>query len=362
MADPTELARRFAARGHDQQSRSPFSASLSRYVAEDPAVVSLLAAAPEEQQLPVLLLATVHFIVLTEPDVDLARWYPSVTDAPAAGDPYPAFAQLCADRVDQIRDIVSTRSVQTNEVGRCSLLLAGLAAIASDVGPLGLVDVGTSAGLNLQLDRYAYVHEPGGTVGPSSPVRLECSTRGSVQVPVSMPAIAQRVGLDRTPVDLSDPDAATWLLACVWPDQADRLARLRAAIDVAAEAAPVLIRGDAVDDLAEAVGSVADQGHPVVTNSWAVNYLPADRQRRYVDALDDIGRRIDLSWISVESPGLCPGIPVPSELRGHHITVLTATTWRSGRRTSHHLGTAHPHGYWWHGPGPPPPGRGPDDG
>lgn len=188
-------------------------------------MASLLAAAPEEQQLPVLLLAAVHFIVLTEPEFDLARWYPSVSDDPAAGAPSPAFAQLCADRADQIRDIVSTRSVQTNEVGRCSLLLPALAAIASDVGPLGLVDVGTRAGLNLQLDRYEHVYEPGGTVGPSSPVRLECSTRGSVQVPVSMPSIARRVGLDRAPVDLNDPDAATWLLACIWPDQADRLAR-----------------------------------------------------------------------------------------------------------------------------------------
>ena len=41
------------------------------------------------------------------------------------------------------------------------MLLPALAQIAAEVGPLALLDVGTSAGLNLQLDRYGYQLRPG---------------------------------------------------------------------------------------------------------------------------------------------------------------------------------------------------------
>ena len=41
--------------------------------------------------------------------------------------------------------------------------------------------------------------------------------------PLGMPRVVERVGLDRAPVDVNDDDAARWLVACVWPDQLDRL-------------------------------------------------------------------------------------------------------------------------------------------
>ena len=105
--------------------------------------------------------------------------------------------------------------MQTNEVGRCSLLVPGLATIATDAEPLSLVDVGTSAGLNLYLDRYEYVDEPGGRIGSPSTVRLRCSTQGAVLIPPTMPLIDRRVGLDRDPIDVTDRNATQWLMACV---------------------------------------------------------------------------------------------------------------------------------------------------
>ena len=62
---------------------------------------------------------------------------------------------------------------------------------------------------------------------------LEVTTRGAVPVPDAMPAIGGRLGIDRTPIDVTDPIEARWLEACVWPDQADRFHRLRAAIELA---------------------------------------------------------------------------------------------------------------------------------
>lgn len=348
MADVEELAGHFRSSGHDSWSRSEFYGHLNRQIADDPAVVELLTAAPEHQQLPVLLLAAVHSIVLAEPDIELARWYPTTASTPRDTDPYPAFRRLCVERSAEIRSIVKTRSVQTNEVGRSALFVPPLGEIEREVGPVALVDVGTSAGLNLQLDRFRYRYEPGGTVGDDSPVVIETGTRGPVPVPARVPSIAARVGLDRNPIDVTDPDEARWLMACVWPDQPDRFERLRGAISIASARPPRLVRGDAVSDVATVIDLVAEQGHPVVLNSWVLNYLDRHARAAYVAELDRVGASRDLTWVFAESPGLAPGLPFPDTVDGEHTTALVSARWRDGHRSIELHGRAHPHGYWLH--------------
>lgn len=350
VADIDELARRFRAAADDHTTRSPFYSALNRSIADHPGVLDLLTAATDEQQLPVLLLAAVHSLLLAEPDLELAAWYPTTSSDPRSTDPFPALARLCDDRADEIREIIATRSVQTNEVGRCAFLLPALGPIEAEVGPLALVDVGTSAGLNLQLDRFEYHYSPGGRVGEPSPVTLECGIRGEIPIPDRLPEISARIGIDRSPVDVSDPDQARWLLACVWPDQADRFRRLAAAIEIAADH-PVAIRtGDAVADVGTAVAEVAAVGHPVVLNSWVLNYLPEPRRRAYVAELEAVGRTTDLTWIAAEAPALCAGLPYPPHLHDSDLTAVLVVRWRDGVRTAVHVATAHPHGYWMHAP------------
>ncbi len=350
MADVEELAHRFRASGDDQRTRSPLYAGLNRCIADAPDVVELLTAAPEQQQLPVLLLAAVHDIVLAEPHLELGRWYPSISDEPLRTDPFPAFRRLCLERAEQIRLTVSTRVTQTNEVGRCALFVPALGLIEVEMGALSLVDVGTSAGLNLLIDRFRYRYVPGGDVGPPSAVEIECGTRGRVPIPDRTPAIAARIGIDRHPIDLHDASEARWLAACVWPDQRDRLARLRGAIEISQEHPPTLVRGDAVAEVGRIALRAAHHGHPVVINSWVLNYLDEPSRVAYVGELDRIGSQVDLSWVFAESPALCPGLPFPAHLADVQTTAVMLVRWRDGTRTVDHLGVAHPHGYWFHGP------------
>lgn len=349
MAAIDELVGRFRESGGDHE-RSPLYSTLNRQIAEHPDLVELLTAAPDEQQLPVLLLAAVHSLVLAEPDLELAAWYPTTSAEPRPTDPFPAFARLCRDRADEIRSIVRTHSVQTNEVGRCALLLPPLGLVETEVGPLALIDVGTSAGLNLHLDRFEYVYSPGGRVGAPSPVVLECGVRGDIPIPPRLPTIVSRLGIDRSPVDITDPDSARWLLACVWPDQPDRFRRLAAAIDLAATGPASVVRGDAVETVAAAVRTHGERAHPVVIDSWVLNYLPEQRRRDYVAELDRAGGHGDLTWISAEAPALCAGLPYPPHLHDVQRTVVLVVRWRSGVRTVTHHATAHPHGYWMHAP------------
>lgn len=353
--DLAELFREFArAAGH----RAPLYRRLSEAIADDRATARLLLHAPADQRLPVLLFACVHWILLREPHHELRRWYPNLAPdhdtGPDRGDPYPAFREFCARNESRLADLLATRSTQTNEIGRCALFLPMMAEVADDRGPLAVLDVGASAGLNLLLDRchYRYVPDDGRhppiTVGEPAPVELVCGTRGPVPVPNEMPTIADRIGLDRTPIDPTDPDAAAWLQACVWPDQADRFERLGTALAMAAEHPPPVVPGDAVADLAATIDRLDPDAHLVVTDSWALNYLTADERLAFLEALDLAGSTRDLSWCALESPAITPELPWPHEPAEPELTHLLRADWHAGRRTVSHLGTAHPHGYWLH--------------
>ena len=343
-----ELAEHFRSFAETTRTRAPLYSRLSASIGDDPRTTRLLLHAPPLQRQPVLLFAAVHALLLEDPEAELRRYYPNLSAHPATDDPYPTFRQYCEQHEPQLAGLLATRNTQTNEVGRCALLLPVLGVLAAEAGPLTLVDVGTSAGLNLLLDRYAYRYEPGGAVGPSSPVELRCGTRGDVPVPSALPAIVDRVGLDAAPVDVCDPEAARWLEACVWPDQADRFERLRAAVALAQHDPPALLRGDAVTDVAAAVDTRTGGGHPVVLNSWVLSYLSPESRQAYVAALDGVGARRDLSWIAVESPSQTPGLPWPERTDAGDLTAVLLTTWRDGRRHVRELATAHPHGFWLH--------------
>lgn len=356
MRDPwndSELVQKIRAHERDSVTRAPLNAALCGVIARDPSLHTLLAHAPTEQQLPVLLLAAIHFLVLDEPDHDLAAWYPNISaDARDPHDPElaPTLHHFVNERGPSVLDLLATRRVQTNEVGRCALFLPALALLAGDA-PLAHVDVGTSAGLTTLLPRFSYRYDTengsGTPFGGDGPL-LVCSTRGSGPVPTSIPAIASARGIDLDPIDIADPDDARWLQACCWPDQTDRFERLAAAIDMAAARPPEIVTGDAVDSIRSTIDAVPADQHPVVTCSWALNYLTPAARREFVAELDATGADRDISWVFAESPSLTPELPHDPDLAERFTTALTLVRWRGAVRSLEHLGTGHPHGYWLH--------------
>ena len=338
--------------------------------------------------------------------VALSAWYSSVTDDPrpvgsGADDPWPYFRRLALHH-SGVEQRLLTQATQTNEVGRCATLLLALSELmpTSDDRPLGLVDVGASAGLNLLLDRYGYQFRPdqGATVparrssgarpghdatGPGGwesaqadgvgdggsarvavgefdgPLVLSCAWRGSIEppIPAKVPNIVSRVGVDRVPVDLSDPDQARWLVACQWPDQLERVRRARLAIDLALGAVggglARVEEGDAVDDLARLVSEVDAGALPVVVSTWVLSYLTTQRQGDFVAELDRIGAERDLSLVFSEQPELVPGLvrvgalpPRPDGGPDGSATALVRIDWRSGEGRARRLADQHPHGTW----------------
>lgn len=351
MATALERARvSFAAFADEVGRRAPLYRQLASSIAGDAEVMSILLNAPETQQRPVLLLAALHDLVLEHPGLPVARHFPSVTTDPDRSDPFPLARAALLDHRERITNIVANRHTQTNEVGRCAPLLIALQGI-DDARSIGLIDIGCSAGLNLNLDRYAYRFAARDEiwsidVGPHQHPRLECAIDGQRPDHLVTPSIATRIGIDAHPVDLSDPDQVRWLQACVWPDQVDRLERLRAAIDVAQIHPVTPEMGDAVEDLAATIDRVPDDDLPVIVNSWVLAYLSGPQRREYRRTMEHLGAARDLTWIHLEAPSDCPELDGPDDPALSRLTAVMRTDWRSGQRQVHHIGTMHPHGYW----------------
>jgi hypothetical protein len=173
---------------------------------------------------------------------------------------------------DELDEVLETRAgflarfaaeqpVQTNEVARAAALVRGIAALGRD--RIDLLELGTAGGLLLYPDRH-------------------------YDTPFE---IVRRRGIDRNPVDVTTEEGARLLEAFVWPDQSERLARLRAAIEVVRREPPELICGDYVDVLEEHV-----QGQTLVMSCVTTMYLDDDRYAALVEKL----RGVD--WLSLEGP------------------------------------------------------------
>ena len=229
---------------------------------------------------------------------------------------------------DSVMAIAERRQVRTLDTRRCAVLYPAIAEAARRVGAntVGLIDVSCSAGLNLSVDRVGITYSNGQSLGdPSSPVQLSCSVVGGRPVPTrALPEVVARVGIDLDPVDVTDPDDARWLRACLWPDRPERIAKLEAEIALAAEAPPLLLPGDAVEVLPEAFAQVPADALPVVTTTWALSRLPLESRLRFLHRLDEAAAGRAVTWVSAEGVGVAPTIPTFGDRRasGHSIIGL----------------------------------------
>ncbi|TVT20681.1 DUF2332 domain-containing protein, partial [Amycolatopsis rhizosphaerae] len=236
-----ELKRRLGGFAADQAAGvSPLYEHLAASAAGDDEVAGLLLAAPDEHAGAPLLLAAAHRLVQADPVHPLSRYYPSLGGFDGVdGATWPLFREFLLDRAERAREIIATRRVETNEVGRAAGIYPAVAAAAKQAGgKVALLEAGCAAGLLLGLDRFGYRYQCDGgeqlVAGPAkAAVGLHCAldlAPGAVlpKLPKKL-AVTAKVGLDSEPVDSSDEEELAWLEACVWADQLDRIRQLRVA-------------------------------------------------------------------------------------------------------------------------------------
>jgi hypothetical protein len=191
---------------------------------------------------------------------------------------------------------------------------------------VGLIDVGCSAALNLNVDRVGITYSNGPSLGdPSSPVQLRSRIAHDRPVPTrAIPEVVARIGVDLDPIDVTDADAARWLRACLPPDQPERIERLDAEMALAATAPPLLLSGDAAELLPDAIARVRANALPVVTTTWALSRFPIATRQRFLCRLGEAAVGRGVAWVSAEGVGVAPTIPTLGDrpASGHSIIGL----------------------------------------
>jgi hypothetical protein len=336
QAELAERFRRFGAR--ECAHVSPLYARLSLLIATDPELLTLAAHGDGRgQPVPNLIFAAVQYLLLGGIAHPLARFYPVVGgDTALPEPPEPWFRDFCMAHAAPIRALLEARLVQTNEVRRCALTLPAL-AIAAESQPIALIEVGASAGLNLLLDQYRYRYGAQAIGNPGAPLTLHCDARGAPPpLPAQLPAIAWRVGIDLSPIDVRDQDATRWLRALIWPEQTDRALLLQQALANAERHPPELWAGDAIELLPQAIAAAPRDAQICLVHTFTLNqFSPA--MRLQLDA--QLAAASHLRRIAVV--GVEWREPMPP---------ITLAVWEDGHHSTRELATCDPHGAWiaWH--------------
>jgi len=290
---PLTLPERYLAFARNEAAgRSALYEAFSIGVARDAGLLSLLAALPVAKQQPNLLFAAVKHAFGVQPD-------------------WPSFRAIALGHWSEVSTTMLARSTQTNEAARCATLLPLLMQLPQ---PLALLEVGASAGLCLLPDRYAYDFDgrhltPANTTAPPS---FACHVEGAIPLPQRLPQIAWRCGLDLNPIDVRDDDQCAWLEALVWPGQERRLHHLRAALAVARQDPPRVVRGNLLHDLASLATEAPRHATLVVFHTAVLGYVSAQTQR---DAFARSVGNLDAVWISNEAPGVFPAVAAQLSMR-----------------------------------------------
>jgi hypothetical protein len=281
------------------------------------------------------LAGAVHALALSGHAPELAACYPTTGGRfePAAA--AEAFLATVAVHAETIRSRLHDQ-LQTNEVRRCAALLPGFLRVARHSGlPLRVREIGSSAGLNLLWDRYAYALGPHRWGAAGARPRLEADWEGPPPDLDAGVCVTSRAGCDVAPIDLRDPAERLKLESFVWPDQPERLALLREAIALARRDPPPVARVRAGDWLAGELASPEADCATVLFQSVMWWYLPEDERRRITGLVEAAGARATprepLAWLRFEPPG-----PQHAEVR--------LRIWPGG--DDRLLATAHHHGRW----------------
>lgn len=351
----SDRLRRFA---ESETASSPLYGALAGHIADDTDLQVVVAALTDDFS-PTLFFAAVHFVLAGHPDDALAAYYRSLGGErePDAELPAALMACLSAHR-DRLADVLATYDIQSNDPLRAAQLLPALGWAQACFGrPLGLIEIGASAGLLLHADRYTYRYDfqDGSRLehGDPSGLVLHCPVVGDATPKSLAPFVAKglrvrsRVGLDLNPLDPSDPQARAWLHALIWPEDAARRSRLETALDSAARRPVRLRKGDALRILADAVVGVQAPAVPCVFASNSLSHFPADSRAAFADLVRELGARHDLVLVMKEpaAAGLRLFAPdTPSSPDGEEN--LAAVVFQSGRERVFSLGRAGAHGTW----------------
>ncbi len=319
-----------------------------RRILDDDGLLDLASNTRTGQPASHMLFGAVHWLLLGEGDgtAPPAAYYASLSPDPLHDDDgaFAAFRDFCFARRDDIIPMMKTRMVQFTLAGRAGFAFPTIAHVARLAGePLSFIEVGCSAGLLTQFDRYSYDFGPAGRVG--DPKNLAITSLRFVGAPppfpLFIPKIGERVGIDLNPIDPSDLVERRWIDALCPPDMVEERRQLRAALDLRAATPLPVVKGDA---LTVVPGYLAAMPEPIcLLHAHCLYQWPQDARDALDAELRSASRGRSIFRIAIEHPGtIDPSRATPTALRDSADGPIEhegrLTVYRDGETTSTLLG------------------------
>lgn len=310
---------------------------LSLRIAEDEELLRLCQVIPEGQPVPNLLFASVQYLLMNGAEHPLKNYYASLTETPKQRDDrtFPAFKDFCMTYRNQLEPLLMHRLVQTNEVRRCAYLYPAFSWVHRQTEqPLALVEIGTSAGLQLLWDHYSYDYDTGDRYGsPNACVTIRSEVKAD-RLPFLLtesPPVASRIGFDLHTSDLSDPDDYTWMKALIWPEHHERRELFDQAAACLRENPVQLVEGDGIELLKTHADRIPEDVALCIFHTHVANQLPNKTKQALEDTLSTMGAQRELFHI----------------YNNMHDTQLHLDHYENGRLHAKTIGNTDGHGRWF---------------
>ncbi|MEZ5971448.1 MAG: DUF2332 family protein [Hyphomonadaceae bacterium] len=314
---------------------SPFTAQLIRAISADYEQGGPIAALlkdwntnPRADALALRIAGYFHHAVLVGRDPELAAHYPSSVANWTIDDIWP-IARAMLEREPNTAAAFIRSAPQTNETRRSIALLAAFLNFAESwKGEIDMLEIGASAGLNLNWDLYTYKTKSWAW-GAEGPVQIDTDWNGPPPPLVDI-NVRSRAACDLSPLDISDEAQRLQLKSYVWPDQPDRLARFDGAVALARESGVHVERADAAEWLAQKLADRANDAATIVYHSVFFQYPPRAAREAIVSAImgaaANASERAPLAWVRLEPEAITDGVENSPRM------VIDITTWPGAKR------------------------------
>lgn len=274
---------------------SPLYAHLVSEIMKDEEMISFSMHTRKGQPIANMLLGAVHFLLLRGVDHPLRTFYPSIVERPArVEDIYPQFVDFTNTYRDELISLMQTKYIQTNEVRRCAYLYPLFSTIYADEDkPLALIEIGTSTGLQLFVDSYAYTYGTGRTYGSAdAKVHIHSTLVGEPAAEMSFvqPTIHRRIGIDLHVNDVTKDEDLQWLEALIWPEHEDRRILFKQATEQMDRSQVELIEGDGITLLKKVVASVPAEEVICLFHTHVANQFTEEDKHQLIEHIEDIGK------------------------------------------------------------------------